>query len=38
MMFYIQQFLQTLLVELFGVACTAGVLYVYWNAMTKKKK
>lgn len=36
-MLFVQQFLLTLLAELFGVACTAGVLYVYWNAMTKKK-
>mgnify|MGYP003397468408 FL=1 len=38
MMLYIQQFLQTLLAEVLGVACVAGVLYVYWNAMTKKEK
>lgn len=36
MMFYVQQVLQTLLAELFGVACVAGVLYVYWKAMTRK--
>lgn len=34
----IQTFLCALGVELFGVACTAGVLYLYWNFMTKKKK
>lgn len=38
MMFYVQQFLLTLCAELFGVACVAGILYVYWNVMTKKKK
>lgn len=38
MMLYIQLFLQTLLAELFGVACVAGVLYLYWNALGKKKK
>lgn len=32
-----QSFLLTLLAELFGVACAAGVLYLYWNIMTKKK-
>lgn len=37
-MFYVQQFLLTLLAELFGVACTAGILCLYWNAMTKEKK
>lgn len=37
MMFYVQQFLQTLLAELFGVACTVGVLYLYWNIMTREK-
>ena len=37
-MFYVQQFLLPLLAELFGVACTAGILYLYWNAMTKEKK
>ena len=36
MMFYVQQFLLILFTELFGVACTAGVLYLYWNAMTRK--
>lgn len=29
--------LQSLLVELAGVAVLAGVLYVYWNVMTKTK-
>ena len=29
--------LQTLLVEVAGVAVMAGVLYVYWNKMTKTK-
>ena len=38
MMLYIQQFLYSLLAEVLGVACVAGVLYVYWNAMTKKEK
>lgn len=38
MMSYIQLFAQTLLIEISGVALVAGVLYVYWNAMTKKKK
>lgn len=34
----IQSFLLTLLIELAGVACIAGVLYLYWNIMTKRKK
>lgn len=38
MMLYIQLFAQTLLAEVIGVACVAGVLYLYWNTMTKKKK
>lgn len=38
MMFYVQQFILTLLAEFFGVACVAGVLYVYWNVMSKKSK
>ena len=29
--------IQTLLVELAGVAAFAGILYVYWNVMTKAK-
>ena len=29
--------LQALLAELAGVAVMAGILYVYWNAMTKNK-
>ena len=37
MLLLIEDFMMTLLVELAGVACTAGVLYVYWNAMTIKK-
>lgn len=38
MMSYIQLFLQTLLIEMSGVACVASVLYIYWNAMKKRKK
>lgn len=37
MLLLIQNILLTLLVEIFGVACAAGVLYVYWNYMTRKK-
>lgn len=37
-MLCVQQFLRTLLIEFFGVACTAGILYAYWNMMTKKSK
>lgn len=29
--------IQTLLVELAGVAALTGILYVYWNVMTKAK-
>ena len=29
--------IQALLVELAGVAALAGILYVYWNVMTKTK-
>lgn len=36
-MLYVQQFLQTLLIEVVGVAGTAAVLYLYWNTITKKK-
>lgn len=38
MLLIMQNFLLTLLVEGFGVACTAGVLYGYWNLMTRKRK
>ena len=27
---------ETLFIELMGVAATAGVLYLYWNILTKK--
>lgn len=37
-MLFIQQLMLTLLAELFGVACTAGIIYLYWNVMTKKSK
>ncbi len=37
-MFYIQQFLCTLLIELAGVAGITGILYLYWTLMTRKKK
>lgn len=33
-----QNILWALIVETFGVACTAGILYLYWSFMTKKKK
>lgn len=36
MVLLIQNFLLTLLAEGFGVACTAGIIYLYWNIMTKK--
>lgn len=29
--------MQVLLLELAGVAALTGVLYIYWNVMTKKK-
>ncbi len=38
MLCLIQEFLQTLLVELIGVACTAGVMYGYWNILSKKTR
>lgn len=34
-MLYVQQFLQTLCIELAGVACMTGVLYVFWNRKRK---
>jgi len=37
MMLYISIALKALFVELAGVAVMTGVLYVYWNAMTKPK-
>ena len=37
MLLLIQNILLTLLVEIFGIGCVAGVLYVYWNYMTRKK-
>lgn len=36
MITFAQQMLQALLTELVGVAATAGVIYVYWNYLTKK--
>lgn len=35
MLWLIQEFLLTLFVELFGVACTAGVIFVCWNVLAK---
>lgn len=35
MVLFVQEMLQVLFVELFGVAATAGVIYLYWNYMTK---
>ena len=37
-MLFVQQFLQTLLIEVAGVSCTAAVLYLNWNTITKKSK
>lgn len=37
MILFVQQMLQVLSVELLGVAVTAGVIYVYWNSLTKKR-
>lgn len=37
MIMFVQQMLQVLLAEIAGVAVTAGVIYVYWNSMTKKR-
>lgn len=37
MLLFIQECMLTLLIEVFGVACTAGILYLYWNAMTKSR-
>lgn len=37
MLWLIPKFLLTLLAELIGVACTAGVMYAYWNILSKKK-
>lgn len=36
MLWFIQEFLLTLFAELIGVACTAGVIYVCWNSLSKK--
>ena len=37
MVLFAQEMLQALFVELFGVAATAGVIYLYWNFMTKNR-
>ena len=37
MLLLIQECMLTLLTEVAGVACTAGILYLYWNTMTKNK-
>lgn len=34
MMSFILETLQVLFIEIAGVACTAGVLYLYWKGMT----
>ena len=36
MVLFVQEMLLVLFVELFGVAVTAGVIFLYWNCMTKK--
>lgn len=36
MLLLITKSLLTLFAELAGIACTAGILYLYWNCMTKK--
>lgn len=38
MMSFIIACIQTLLVELAGVAVLTGALYVYWNMMTKARQ
>ena len=35
MLLLITKSLLTLFAELAGIACTAGILYLYWNCMTK---
>lgn len=35
---FIVKTLGVLLAELAGVGVTAGILYMYWNAMTRKKQ
>jgi len=37
MMQYVMITIQALLAEVAGVAILAGILYVYWNTMTKKE-
>ncbi len=37
MVIFAQQMLQVLFAEVMGVAATAGVIYFYWNAMTKDR-
>jgi len=36
MMSYVMTTLRVLLVELAGVGVFTGILYVYWNALTRK--
>lgn len=38
MVLFVQEMLRVLLVELFGVAATAGIIYLYWNYMTKNRQ
>lgn len=38
MLLIVQNFLLTLFIELLGVVCTAGILYLYWTAMAQKQK
>lgn len=37
MMIFVTAVIQTLLIELAGVAVFTGILYMYWNAMTRNK-
>ena len=37
MVTFVQQTLQALFIELAGVGVTAGIIYLYWNYMTKNR-
>lgn len=36
MMLFMEEVLQTLVVETAGVGCVAAIIFVYWKCMTKR--
>lgn len=38
MILFMEEVLQTLVVEVLGVGCVAAVVYAYWKGMTRKSR